>query len=433
MYDFSRILDPIILFLPNLLSAVILLLVAWLLATLVRRALIAILNRMGVNQRTGNANLSRTIADIVYWLIFLLFLPGILGALNLTGLFVPIQDMVSRVLAFLPNIFAAILIGVIGYFVARLAQQIVTNLLVAVGADRIGQRLGMPQLKLSNLLGLLVFALIIIPVITAALNALALEAVTRPVSTMLNNILLAVPYIFAAALVLAISFVVGRLVASLVSGLLSSAGFDSLPEKIGLSRRQASAAGRTPSQLVGYLVLVGIMLFASIEAANILGFTVLAALLSQFLILAGQVIFGLIIFAVGLFLANLISDLILDSGARQADLLAMAARASIIILAAAIALRQMGIANDIITLAFGLLLGAIAVAVALAFGLGARETAGRVAEEWRQSLKNRTPDTGASNLVTSSSSGTSSGLVTDTGTETRRTRNLTGDTPPTES
>lgn len=442
MYDFGRIFDPIVAFLPNLISAVILLLVAWLIATLVRRALVMVLIRAGINQRTGSPNLARTIADIVYWLIFLLFLPGILGALNLTGLFVPVQEMVSRVLGFLPNIFAAVLIGVIGWFVARLAREIVTNLLAAVGADRIGARVGMPQLRISNLLGLVVFTLIIIPVITAALNALALEAVTRPVSTMLNNILAAIPYIFAAILVLAISFVVARIVASLVTGLLSSAGFDALPARLGLSRSQTNTMGRTPSQLAGYFVLVAIMLFASIEAATILGFGTLAVLLSQFLLLAGQVIFGLIIFAVGLFIANLIADAIQGSGARQADLLAMAARASIMILAGAIALRQMGIANEIITLAFGLLLGAIAVAVALAFGLGARETAGRIAEEWRQSLRNRTPERNAPGSTGSSSPGMmgTSGMTppmqggTSFETGTRGTTDFSGGTrPPTES
>ena len=51
------------------------------------------------------------------------------------------------------------------------------------------------------------------------------------------------------------------------------------------------------------------------------------------------------------------------------------------------ALRQMGVANEIITLAFGLLLGAIAVAAALAFGLGARDVAGSAVEDWSKRLK----------------------------------------------
>ena len=103
--------------------------------------------------------------------------------------------------------------------------------------------------------------------------------------------------------------------------------------------------------------------------------------------LGGQVILGLIIFAIGLFLANLAATTVLATGSRQADFLALAARLSIIVLAGAVALRQMGLANEIINIGFGSLLGAIAVAVALAFGLGARDVAGRTVEGWLKSLK----------------------------------------------
>jgi hypothetical protein len=116
---------------------------------------------------------------------------------------------------------------------------------------------------------------------------------------------------------------------------------------------------------------------------------VLADLIARFTIFAGQVVLGLIIFGIGLFLANLASSTVRTSGATQAGLLALATRVSIIVLAGAMALRQMGLADDIINLAFGLLLGSIAVAVALAFGLGAREIAGRELGEWIQSIKSR--------------------------------------------
>ncbi|NIO72751.1 MAG: mechanosensitive ion channel, partial [Anaerolineae bacterium] len=132
---------------------------------------------------------------------------------------------------------------------------------------------------------------------------------------------------------------------------------------------------------------VAIMLFAAIEASRLLGFVLLADLVAQFTAFAGQVILGLIILAIGLYLANLAAKTVQASGVAQAGMLALAARISILVLAGAMALRQMGLANEIINLAFGLLLGAIAVAVALAFGLGGREAAARELEEWLQSVK----------------------------------------------
>jgi hypothetical protein len=189
-------------------------------------------------------------------------------------------------------------------------------------------------------------------------------------------------------LILIIAYAVGRVLAGMVSNLLAGIGFNTIFARLGLGREPAPGE-RTPAEVAGYLVLVGIMLFATIEALRELGFVLLADLVMRFTIFAGDVVLGLIIFGIGLFLAHLASSTVLSSGANQAGLLALAARVSIIVLAGAMALRQMGLAEDIINLAFGLLLGSVAVAVALAFGLGSREVAGREVSEWVQSLKSK--------------------------------------------
>ena len=120
-----------------------------------------------------------------------------------------------------------------------------------------------------------------------------------------------------------------------------------------------------------------------------LGFDALADLISRLLVLGGQVVLGLIIFGVGLFLANVAEATVRASATRQTELLALATRVSITVLAGAMGLQQMGLANEIITLAFGLLLGTVAVAAALAFGFGARDVAGRIVDEWTKSLKGK--------------------------------------------
>jgi hypothetical protein len=113
-----------------------------------------------------------------------------------------------------------------------------------------------------------------------------------------------------------------------------------------------------------------------------LHFEALAALITEFLIFAGHLALGLVIFGIGLFLGNLAARTIEASRSVQAPMLALAARIAILVLAGAMALRQMGLANDIITLAFGLLVGAIAVALALAFGLGCRDMAADAVKGW---------------------------------------------------
>jgi hypothetical protein len=215
---------------------------------------------------------------------------------------------------------------------------------------------------------------------------LALEAITRPTSNMLNTILNALPDIFAAGLIISVAYIAGRLVAGLVTHLFSGIGFDAILVRLGLSRAPAPGQ-RTPSEVVGLLVFLAIILVAATEAARQLNFIVLADLITRFMIFAGEVILGLIIFAIGLYLANLAGSVIETSRATHAGVLAVAARVAIIVLAGAMALRQMGVASDIINLAFGLLLGAIAVAVALAVGLGSRDIAAREVETLIRSIK----------------------------------------------
>jgi len=132
---------------------------------------------------------------------------------------------------------------------------------------------------------------------------------------------------------------------------------------------------------------------------NLIGPAILAALpllfgASLVLVFAGHVALGLVIFGSGLFLGNLAAKTIESSRSAQAPLLGLAARVAILVLAGAMALRQMGLANEIITLAFGLLLGAIAVAIALAFGLGCREMAANAMKGWVAQLSDGTQESG---------------------------------------
>jgi hypothetical protein len=397
----NRFLSQIFQFVPQMLGAGLLLFVAWIIASLLRMILARLLGAFKLDERLTTqagiegereVSLTNTLADTVYWLVLLLFLPAVLKLLELEGLLAPVQGMVNKVLDFLPNIFTAGLILLIGWLLARVVQRVVSNLLAVIGVDRLSERAGLATVlgrqRFSAVLGLVCYILILIPVLIGALEALALEAITAPASNMLNTILSALPAIFAAALILIIAYAVGRVLAGLVGNLLSGVGFNAVLARLGLGREPV-AGERTPAEIVGYLVLVSIMLFATIEAVRELGFALLADLIMQFTVFAGKVVLGLVIFGIGLFAANLASNTVRASSASQASLLALAARISIVVLAGAMALRQMGLADDIINMAFGLLLGAVAVAVALAFGLGARDVAGREVADWVSSLKSR--------------------------------------------
>jgi hypothetical protein len=134
--------------------------------------------------------------------------------------------------------------------------------------------------------------------------------------------------------------------------------------------------------MAGFAVLIGIILFAAIEAAHMLGFTAMSDMLSRVLDLSTSVLFGAIIIAVGVVIANILAAAISRRDNASSEIMSVLVRWGVIALAAAVGLRFMGLANDIITLAFGLMLGSVAVAVAIAFGVGGRDAAKRLLERW---------------------------------------------------
>ena len=411
----NNFLNQLIGFLPKLVGAGILLVTAWFLATIVKIITVRSLQAFNLDERLNpepqdsapslnQLSLSETIGNALYWFIFLLFLAPILDTLELRQALQPVQALITEVLLILPNILAAVLIAVVGWFIANVVRRIVTNLLATTGIDHLGSRLGLSAAAgvqpLSNIIGTIVYVLILIPVAIAALNALEINAISMPAIAMLQQVLNALPAIFTAVAILIVAYFVGRFIADLVTSILTNLGFNNIFTILGLttpSRRIVVSTEsttppiptRTPSEIAGIVALVGIMLFATVAAVNILNIPALTALVSGIVIIFGRILAGLVIFAIGLFLANLAFNIITSSGDRQAQILGQVARIAIITLVSAMALQQIGVASDIVNLAFGLLLGAIAVAIALAFGLGGRDIAREQVQEWLNSFKGR--------------------------------------------
>lgn len=424
----NRLLTIVVEFIPKLIGAALLLGLAWLIATAVRTLVVRGLRAANIDERLNRhlperetppatettpvtaaprrVDLAKSLGDAAYWLVFLLFLPMILGVLDLEGLLEPVTDMVEKVLAFLPNLLMAAIILVVGWFIARVVRNVVAGLLAAAGVDRFAQNAGLSPARMrysvSEMLAWIVYILILVPVIVMALEALRVETITRPAVAMLNDVMVAIPRLFAAAVLLFIAWVVGKLVANLIGGLLGGFGFDRMLANLGLVQQAGAAASgampgearthlmrirTSPSQVVGYVVLVAIMLFAIAEALRLLEFNGLANLVLGFLIFLGNVVVGLIIIAIGLAVAKIAAQAVRDSRVQEADLLARVARVAIIVFAVAMGLQQMGIASSIINLAFALILGSAAVAAAIAFGIGGRDVAKRQVEKWAQRVE----------------------------------------------
>jgi hypothetical protein len=426
----NTLLDQITGFIPKILAAAFLLGIAWVIATLVKTIITRGLAAFNIEQRLGletaetsDFSLTNTLGNALYWFIFLLFLPAILNALQLNGTLRPVEELLNEVLGMLPNILGAVIIGAVFWFVANIVKRIVSNLLAATGIDNVGRKFGLSGREgtqsLSSIIGTVVFVLILIPGIISALEQLQIRAISQPATEMLNQVLDLLPKIFAAGVVLAFFYVAGQFVSDFVANILTNFGFNNLFQWLGISSTSdsqfpppgvqpldqsiegmgteqptmiqsgATVGSKTPSELVGLLCLVGIMLVATLTAVDILGIPALEDVFRVILAIAGQVLIGVIVFAIGLYLANVAFNLILASGTAQSRLLAQSARIAIITLVGAMALNRMGIAPNIVNLAFGLILGGIAVAIALAFGLGGREVAKEELRSWVSSFKEK--------------------------------------------
>ncbi|MBX2860286.1 MAG: mechanosensitive ion channel [Vampirovibrio sp.] len=383
-------------YLPRLLMGGTLLLVAWLLATVLKRITAKGLTMAKVDEKlaeqTGKEEpplLSSTLPEAAYWFVFLLFLPMVLQAFELEAVLDPINAMVAEVVTYIPNILAAGVLLAIGWFAARIVRRIVSSFLQAAGADNLAENVGIQQVfgnqKLSGVLGTIAYVLILIPVAISALNKLDIETISVPATEMLSLALNTIPFVIGAVITLSFAYLAGKIVGNVVTNFLTGIGFNNILSKLGI--HGSENASQSPSQVAGIIAQAAIILFGVTEALSLLGFESLNELVFNFLTMGGQILLGMVIFGVGLFAANWVADAIAQSGSEQANILAALSRFSIVFLASAMALSQMGLAPEIINLAFGLLLGAIAVAFAIAFGMGGREVAARELDGWVKSLK----------------------------------------------
>lgn len=381
---FNALITQVFEYAPKLLGGLVLGLVGWLVASVVRKVAQKALDSTSLDEKLSEhadmAPIGESLAGALFWLVILLFVPAILGVLDMRGLLDPLQAMVTKAMAVLPDAFAALVIGAIGWIVATVLRNVTTNLSRTAGIDKVSNRAGLSDtVKLSSVIGTLVFVAVFLPSLIAALDALKIEAISKPATQMLAMIMEAVPHLIAAGLILVITWLVASFASKLLASLLATLGFDTLPARIGLGQ---SFAKTSASVFVGRIAMFFAMLFATVEAASQLGFAQVSGVVTTFITFGGDVLLGSVILVIGFWLANVAYAAIDDASGPNSKGLARIARFAILALVLAMGLRAMGIADDIINLAFGLTLGAVAVAVALSFGLGGREAAGRLMNHW---------------------------------------------------
>ncbi|WP_229123859.1 mechanosensitive ion channel [Enemella evansiae] len=402
-------------------AAIVILIITWILARVVKSLLSKLLGRVKVLQRSGGGNhsLAESLGNVGSLIVWLLGLTAILNLFELTQVLGPIQSLLAGVLGALPRVLGAAVIFIVGVMLARVVRELVT---AALRGTRVDERLqslsrratqgsaqqgqyaqGDPQyaqqdpatvdpetgatrrmpsgpaaggpasgpgggpaggMQISNLVGQILYALIIVVMSIAALQVLAIQAISEPATQMLSTILDAIPLILGAGILLAIGVIIARFIGGLLDSMMRGFGLERTIGQLGID-------GANAVTVITRIVQVAIVLFFGIAATRMLNFPQITEMLNAILALGGRVLFGGVVIAAGIFLAGLLARTI--GGGPVAQIV----RWATIVLFAAMGLKYMGLADSIVNLAFGALVVGGAAAAALAYGLGGRDAAAR--------------------------------------------------------
>jgi small-conductance mechanosensitive channel len=190
----------------------------------------------------------------------------------------------------------------------------------------------------------------------------------------LDRFLEYIPQLIGAIIILVIGHIVARILKAVVSRILQAVGFDGWMERGGIKQFFDRAQTReTPATVLGTLVFWLVFIIAITMAADALGIRRVSAVLAQLIAYIPSIIAAILILVLAALLANFLAGVV--RGATGSDLLANVARYAIIVYAAFAALTELGIAVQLTAPTFLIVLGAVALAGAIAFGLGAQDVA----------------------------------------------------------
>ena len=200
----------------------------------------------------------------------------------------------------------------------------------------------------------------------------------------LAQILGILPGLILAFIILLAGFVVARTLERLVDRALERLQFDREAERWGMAEAAERSGAGKPGQIVGKLLFWVVMLGVILLASSALGVENISDLFANLVGYIPSVFAAIIVVILGMILGEFVRALILASagGVEGVPLLARVAKTIVVLISVFMALQQVGVGAEIVTTAFTLILGAAALAVALAFGLGNTTLAGEITRRW---------------------------------------------------
>ncbi len=365
----------------NILIAIVLLIVAFIVAKIVKSLIVKLLKALKLGNLVSKAGIEEGTVDtaiefigkLVYFVVFLLFLPGVLDRLGMDSVSTPITSMVNTFLAFIPKLVGAGILLAVGFFIARMVRDLLKSVLKAVKIDSFQEKAGIEvseSSSFSSVIANVIYGVVILVVVTAALDGLGISAISEPADEIVATIFAEIPYILAAIVVIGVGVFIANLVANLLESLLKSVGADTLIEKVTGDATKNLSLSKGISLVVKYVLVI---IFV-VEGIDILGLPVLSNVGAAIIGYMPEVLSVVIILAIAVFAAST-AESALAKRCPTAKVAAVAVKAAIYVLAAFLCLSQLGVASAIVESTFILIVAAVAVAFALSFGIGGRKFA----------------------------------------------------------
>ena len=222
------------------------------------------------------------------------------------------------------------------------------------------------------------------------------EALRSSLAGALNVFLAALPRLFGFAMVLLVGWLLSSLLARGVHALLNAVHFDDLARRSGFAGFVHNMGVRTDS--AGVIAIVAkwfVRLIALVVAFDLLGLPAVSAIFEQLLLWLPNLVVGLVVLVLGGLAANAFSRVVrgatAEAGFSNPDILATVAKVAVWSFAVVVAVSQLGIATTIInTLLIGVV-GALALATGLAFGLGGRDRAADLLDRLARTVETAGP------------------------------------------
>lgn len=375
---------------PQVVGAIIILAVAYILALVVRAVLGAAIDRIPFvananKKKAAEKSIGGSIGSAGFWIVILIGLVMALERLGMKSVSDSIRVTIDQIFAYLPQIIGATITFFVFVIVARVARQAVTATLEVAHADELPKKIGLASgpVAITSMLGAIVFALIIIPGGVAALEVLDIDAITVPAVGMLNSVMGAIPDIAVAAIIIGIFALIAKFVTDLGKKILPNTGIDGAVAKLGLLEEADS--GITASTIVAQIAGLIILLLGLIQGMKTLGFEPLTEALDIVLSIGSNILFGSVIILAGVLVSGVVAKAMTATGGATSDLVAKIARYIIVVLSVILGVSRMGLdpSGSFITDAALIILIGTALAGGIAFGLGGKDWAARQLDRWK--------------------------------------------------